>query len=204
MTIIATGLSNEVIGGKYNVKGGIRFRARYSSPLASVRCYDIDHAAGYSGGTGGSIAAQLFKEGVPPGVPSIPALASGVKVPDAQFPDPSSGKGRFPLICFTPQPVLVAGAEYWIVFSDADPNPTVNYYSLDYLTGPPNQDPDIEIYIFADGAWKLVPYLIPSPLQFTCANGLLWGHGWIGANAGGVAGALESGVQYGFAPETLL
>jgi hypothetical protein len=201
MTIIATGLSNEVIGGKYNVKGGIRFRARYSSPFASIRAYDIDHAAGYAGGTGGSIDMQLFTDmnGLLGRL-----LALGTKTPDPQFPDPSSGKGRFPLICFTPQVTLVAGAWYWIVISDADPNPSVNYYSMDYLTGPPNQVDDIAIYIFADNAWKPVPYLIPSPIQFNCSNGLRWGHGWIGANVGGVKGALESGVQYGFAPETLL
>ncbi len=204
MTIVATGLSNEVIGGKYLIKGGIRFRAKYSSPLAAIRCYDIDHAPGYSGGTGGTALAQLFTESMNPGppTPGTIELARAVKSPDPQFPDPSSGKGRFPLLCFTPQWTMKQDGWYWIVFSDATASPATDYFSMDYLTGPPNQVADAAIYIYADGQWKSVPYLIPSPIVFHYANGLWQGLGWIGANAGGVAGALECGAAYGFPKES--
>src|SRR5258708_14998438 len=113
MTIISTGLSNEVIGGPNAIQGGIRFRAAHSSPLAAFRCYDIDHAPGYSGGTGGSILARLFTD--VNGAPGTIELARAVKVPDVEFPDPLSGRGRFPLLFFTPQWATQKGACYWIV-----------------------------------------------------------------------------------------
>jgi len=59
MSIISTGLSNSVIGGPNHQQNAIRFRAAHSSPLAAFRCYVIDHAAGYSAGTGGKLWAIL-------------------------------------------------------------------------------------------------------------------------------------------------
>jgi hypothetical protein len=191
--IKAAGLSNEVIGGKNAIKGGIRFQAKYSSPLASLRCYDIDHAPGYAGGTGGSILMQLFGE--VNGLPGGPPLATGVRVMDEQFSDPTTGRGRFPLICFDKQIPLIKGVWYWIVISDADPTPTVDYYSMDYLidTVNVNQVPECSIWIWF-GQWKLIPYLVPSPLVFHYSNGLCQGLGWIAAPNG----ILEAGSGYGF------
>lgn len=198
MTIQSTGLSNEIIGGPSAIKGGIRFQAQFSSPFSSFRCYDIDHAPGYSGGTGGHIAVQLFAD--VNGLPGGPVLSNGVKVSDPQFPDPATGRGRFPLICFDKQIPLVKDNWYWLVISDQDPTPVTNYYSMDYLTNATvkNQVPTVSIWIWASGVWKLVDYLIPSPLEFYCSNGFRWGLGWIAAPGG----VLACGQMYGFHPDS--
>lgn len=190
-SIVATGLSNEIIGGPWGVKGGQRFQAAYSSPFCAERAYDIDHAPGYSSGTGGSILMQLFADGN--GLPSGPPLSTGIKVPDPQFPDPASGKGRFPLVAFTPEVTLVKGQWYWIVITDNTPSPIVNDFSMDYLAGPANQVPTVSIWQNI-GYWRPIPYLIPSPLVFFYANGLWQGLGWIAAPGG----ILECGTEYGF------
>lgn len=201
MTIVSTGLSNELIGGPNAIQGAIRFRAAHSSPLCSLRCYDIDHAQGYSGGGGGTLDADLHKDTVggisnvlfSPGI----LLANGEKASDPEFPDPATGRGRFPLVTFAPQVTLVKGGFYCILITDSNPTPKTNFFSMDYLYHATklNQVPDTSIWIRAGvGPWKLVPYLIPSPLVFHYANGLWQGLGWIAAPGG----VLEEGTMYGF------
>lgn len=192
-SIVATSLSNMVIGGPYQIRGAQRFQALHSSPLCAERAYDIDHAPGYSGGTGGSILMQLFPE--VNGRPASNPISSAVKVADPQYPDPASGKGRFPLMCFTPQVTLQKGAWYWVIISDNDPSPKINFFSMDMLTGPPNQVPTCSIWQNI-GYWREIDYLIPSPLVFFYSNGLWQGLGWIAAPQG----VLECGSEYGFPP----
>lgn len=192
MSITATGLSNEVIGGKYLTQGGIRFQAHHSSPLAAFRCYIINNASGYSGGTGGSMSVDLRTDNS--GFPDI-GITSGVPVPDPEFPNPTSGKGYFPLVQFDRSFALSKDAWYWLVVKNIDPNPIVNYFSLDFLTGPASQVVDTAIYVGTSGSWKLVSYLIPSPVVLHYANGLYQGLGWIAVNSNG---SLECGQQYGF------
>lgn len=202
VSIQSTGLSNEIIGGPNSIRGAIRFRAAYSSPISSFRGYIIDHAVGYSGGTGGTLNVELYPE-----LGGLPAeglrLSHGAKVPDPQFSDPTTGRGRFPLIAFTMQPTLTRGSWYWIVITDADATPKTNYFSMDYLYNATvlNQVPDASVWISvgANGAggvagpWKPIPYLIPSPLVLHYANGLFQGLGWIAA-----VPTLQCGDAYGF------
>lgn len=193
-TIVTDGLDNSVIGGANDQRNAIRFQAQHSSPLAAFRCYVIDHYPGYSGGTGGVLRATLC--GDDHGAPGA-RLAIGSKSADPEFDDPSSGRGRFPLISFFAPVTLVNGQWYWIVVENGDIAPTVNYFSMDYLmsSAKPNQVPTMQIYASANnGAFALVPYLIPSPLVLHYANGLFQGLGWIAL----VNGALEPGTEYGF------
>lgn len=194
MTIQSDGLSNSVIGGKNLQRNAIRFQAQYSSPLAAFRCYVIDNYAGYFGGTGGEICAALFKEeSFKPGL----WQSFGTKISDPEFPDPSSNRGRFPLVVFTTPVTLIQGRWYWIAIGNKDLAPDVNYFSMDYLENPKvaNQVPTMQVYASAlNGPYVLVPNLIPSPFVLHYANGLFQGLGWIGL----LNGALECGAEYGF------
>lgn len=193
--INATGLSNSVIGGPNKQLNAIRFKAAHSSPLAAFRCYIIDHAEGYSSGSGGVLRASLSDE-----VGGFPGhyLTGGFRTPDPEFPDPSSGKGRFPLVVFNNISLrLTKGNWYWLVIDNYDASPLMNYFSMDYLQNEtiPNQVPDAQVYLRTPTTpWVLVPKLIPSPLVLFYANGLSQGLGWIGL----VNGKLECGAPYGF------
>lgn len=191
--IQATSLSNSVIGGPNRQMNGIRFKAAHNSPLAAFRCYVIDNAPGYSMGNGGVLRASLYRDGTQ-GYSLGTLLSNGFKVPDTEFPDPSSGKGRFPLVCFNQEFQLKKDSWYWIVIDNVDPDPEHNYFSMDYLVNDNilNQVPDMQIYLAAINThWHLVTKLIPSPIVLHYANSLWQGLGYIDAK-------LESGAAYGF------
>lgn len=192
-SIIATNLDNSIIGGPNDQRNAIRFQAQHSSPLAGFRCYVIDNASGYSLGNGGTLMADLSADdnGKPGSVEAV-----GYKVPDAEFPDPSSGRGRFPLVAFDRAVPLIKGRWYWIVIGNDDKAPNVNYFSMDYLMDAAiqNQVPTAQIFTSnGNGPFTLKPYLIPSPFLLHYANGLWQGLGWIAA-----VPTLEPGFEYGF------
>jgi len=192
-SIIATNLDNSIIGGPNDQRNAIRFQAQHSSPLAAFRCYVIDNAPGYSSGTGGVLMADLSEDDA--GKPGT-VQAVGYKIADPEYPDPSSGRGRFPLVIFESAKALVKGHWYWIVVGNDDKTPSVNYFSMDYLmnSSKTNQVPTAGVYLSTgNGPFNLVPYLIPSPLVFHYANGLWQGIGYIAA-----VPTLEPGTEYGF------
>ena len=193
-TIIATNLDNAIVGGVNDQRLGHRFQALHSSPLSAFRNYVIDNYPGYSLGNGGVLMADLSAEdnGKPGNVEAV-----GYKAPDPEFADPSSGRGRFPLVAFDRAITLTKGKWYWIVIGNDSPTPASNYFSMDYLMDATvlNQVPTMQVYqSVGNGTFALVPYLIPSPFVLQYANGLFQGLGWIhSAN-----GVLECGSGYGF------
>ena len=193
------GLDNSVIGGPNYQRNAIRFQAKYSSPLAAMRCYVIDNEKGYSAGTGGVLSATLETESEE--MPSGNVLALGKKVADQTYADPSSGRGRFPLVCFGPEVELTAGEWYWVLITNADPRPDLNYFSINNFLNneKQNQVPTMQVWQQAHlGLWMLVPELIPSPLVLHYANGLFQGLGWIGITDEKTPPTLEAGTAYGF------
>lgn len=197
LSVGATSLDNSIIGGKWSQGNAIRFQAKYSSPLSGFRCYFINNYPGYSAGNGGHAYAQLYAD--INGIPGTLPQASGYVTDDHNFPNPSSGRGIFPLFTFRPQITLIAGRWYWIEIKNIDPSSVTNYFSMDYLYNPLklNQVPTMSIWTNSSGGpYSLVPYLIPSPISLQYANGLSQGLGWIAVTTN--PAGLQCGSEYGF------
>lgn len=132
-------------------KVSLRFRAATSSTLNAVRLY-VKTGSGYSGGTGGSWNIRLeTDDGTSNHYPSGDALATTSK---------TSLSGGFPLISFSSPASLSEGEIYHLVISNGDPNPTVNFVSIN----------------------NLVTFSMPNPLQPTMADSdwmtLMYNGGW--------------------------
>ena len=106
-----------------------RFRATESSALQDIAVYILDQRhPGYGGGTGGSLRIQVRSDdGTAEHAPSGTVLAT------VNVADPGDGPGAQNVYAFPSPATLVAGRLYHIVFTNTDPNPTVNYVSLDGL-----------------------------------------------------------------------
>ena len=129
----ADSLANMQIGGtssgSANQLVAYRFRASQSAALNSIRIYLVD-GAGYAGGTGGTLSISVqTDDGSASHAPSGTILASKSVTPGNPI-----AIGYLPLITFPSPATLVAGQLYHIVFTNTDPNPTVNYVSVDGLS----------------------------------------------------------------------
>ncbi len=118
-------LGNLQVGGSSsgasNTLVSYRFRAERSGALAGFRAYWLNQDyPGYGGGTGGTIRVSVEADNA--GVPSGSVLASTDVVHPAS---------DFPFVRFPSRASLSAGVLYHLVFTNIDPNPTVNFVSLD-------------------------------------------------------------------------
>jgi hypothetical protein len=131
----ADDLGNQVIGWNSTVdtvnrKASIRVRATHSGTLASIRPKFIWSTVkgGYGAGTGGMIVIQIQTDDG-----SSNHLPSGTVLASLQYNQPITIGSYFPLLTFANPATLTAGQLYHVVFTNVDPDPTVNYISLDHL-----------------------------------------------------------------------
>ncbi len=111
------------MSGASNTLVSYRFRAERSGALAGFRAYWLNQDfPGYGGGTGGTIRVSVEADNA--GVPSGSVLASTDVVHPAS---------DFPLLKFPAPPALSAGVLYHLVFTNIDPNPRVNFVSVDCI-----------------------------------------------------------------------
>lgn len=171
----SNGLANIEIG-RHNRQVDYRFRADGTGTLGSVTVYFIHEPGGYFAGNGGDIRVTLEGNNTS-NEPNGVVLGSGF-VADPTLNDfrtiPMSGGN------------IVKGQLYHLRFTDVDPNPTVNWVSLDdlwYPDPPPvPREPtisDLDLAgMFKDPgqSWQILIRHVPIfALGYT--NGTKWGPG---------------------------
>jgi hypothetical protein len=163
----ATALNNINVGGPSNKKVAYRFTASYTGTITGGIYYHISSSTpGYSGGTLGTI------------VPTIATDSSNT--PGSTIATCSVGTGFFPV--FTCSAAVVAGQTYYVVFTNTDPSPTVNFASVDglYNVGAV-QDPNFPYTSLESdngGAW-LTDLDTQPILQLNYSNGHAQGNGYM-------------------------
>jgi hypothetical protein len=201
MTLPATNLQELTVGGQFGNVASIRFQAatKYvlQSSLASRLLYWIDNAPGYSGGTKGIFAHELRTDiNGQPGVLICEGTESGIiRTP--------TGKGKFSRICFPPD-VFQLGAWYHHRIPNIDPNPKVNFSSLDFLANPKNPNfasliPTSQILVQQGGSglYKLLDggTVAASPISDVYFDGTIVENDGYQVENGVV---LSAGPEYGF------
>jgi hypothetical protein len=202
-SFVATSLNNLVVGGPYSAVASIRFQAKTNAPLAGLRVYWIianpPDKTGYASGDSGHYTYALHTDSS--GQPGT-TLATASMVTNQLT---ENGRGNFPLICFPPVS-LESGKYYDIVVKNVDPDPTVNWASLDFLWNESlnDQTPDVQIWSSWDGGsfgWADNGTYVGSPVALFYADGTLQGYGNIAVGSE-YPGGYECGNWYGF-PATL-
>jgi hypothetical protein len=124
----ADSLANTVVGGPYGNIVSYRFRAGHTGLLQQIHVYLIPNHTGYSAGTGGSLKVTVNSDdGTAAHNPSNIVLASYLLT----NPLAATPSINFPIFVFSAPPSLVEGQLYHIVFTNVDPDPTLNYISVD-------------------------------------------------------------------------
>lgn len=196
---VATSLNNIEIGGQRSQLASIRFMAKSNAPLAAARLYWIignpSGKSGYASGTDGRYVYTLRQDsnGQPGAVLATANMVQN-KLTENQ-------RGNFPLICFPPVG-LESGQYYDIVVQNVDPNPSVNWASLDFLwdAGETNQTPDVQVWVSAEGgAFEMGDggTFVGSPVALFYSDGTLQGYGNIAVGSS-YPGGYECGSAYGF------
>ena len=194
--IQATNLSNIIEGGKNLNALALGFIAETAYPLEHLLSYWITKSTkpGYNLGNGGSYKYQLCADAG--GMP-------GAVLVETEFivhrPTPN-GEGDFPTAVFPPV-ALTIGKQYWVVIRNVDPNPTLNWSSIDLLIDAAvvGQTPNLKILFSGQGfAWRQPDggIFLPSPINFVFADRSIQGLPYYQIGAGGT---LLSGEAYGFA-----
>jgi hypothetical protein len=192
----ADAIANINMGGSENIAIAYRFVADSSSTLVAFRPHmKAAGESGYSGGTYGTIRASIRTDNN--GYPTGTSLANTDFVYDANWPE----------IQFSNPPALTKGTAYHIVFTNIDPKPTINFFSLNHMfrfaaTTPqhPNRnDSDWHVAISRNGgAWGPVSggwgsdNMYSPDIDLRFANGSHQGQGYIDvdtANGCIIAGA---------------
>ncbi len=187
--IASDSLNNTRVGADYNYKDDIRFRAQHTSTLTSFRPYIIWSYSkpGYHGGTGGTLQFDVrTDDGTSFHRPSNTILATAIHTNPLD-------KGGFPLITFPNPPTLIQGQLYHLTVTNIDPNPSVNFVSMDHtyqdLTPSPMQpkfnDLDwAELISHSNGPYDLRTDNTPI-LALYYGDGFTQGNGymevWVGA-----------------------
>jgi hypothetical protein len=196
---VATSLNNIIVGGHWSQRVSIRFQAKTSAPLAAARLYwIIANPAGDSGYASGSAGRYTYSLHVDSNGQPETLLSTASMVQNELT---ENKRGNFPLICFPPAS-LMSGQYYDIVVQNVDPDPTVNWASLDFLWDPAadTQTPDVEIWASDEGgAFGLADggTFVGSPVALFYADGTIQGHGNIAVGSS-YPGGLECGSEYGF------
>lgn len=177
-------LFNRQIGGAgegagQNPRIAYRFRATRSSALNAVLIYVIRTGAGYAAGTGGDIVISIQAESA--GVPSGVDLAAETFVGAS-----TSLTSSWPLITFASPATLVAGAYYYVVFTNIHATPDTNFISANpkhvYDATPtlnPRYGNDWRVLAkTVSGAWTQVANRSPI-LELRYADGTIEGDGYM-------------------------
>jgi Putative Ig domain len=181
----ADSLANCVVG-PYGDLVAYRFVAEHSGPLSRVRFYIIPDHAGYAGGNAGELKVSIeTDDGTSAHNPSGTVLATG----ELASPLAVTGSARyFPLVTFTSPPNLSAGHIYHVVFTDADPDPSINFLSVDelyYKTATTPDQPTVSdmasaVLRWRSGTWQ--PLAGYSPIfELYFSNGDYQGYGYVEA-----------------------
>jgi Putative Ig domain len=191
----ADSLGNTTIGPNQN-KLSYRLRLQHTGYISSVQPYLIMDHTGYWGGDSGQVLVSIqTDDGTSSHNPSGQKLTSSLLIDPDAVPTPTR---YFPTFSFTGQASVTAGALYHVVFENPDPNPTVNYVSVDalYQAGVPTpsqptmSDTDCAVLLFANYSstegtvWKPRQGYTPI-LQINYDDGFTEGIGymevWVGA-----------------------
>lgn len=131
----ADGLSNTQIGGTDAGRGtnrevAFRFRAQRSGSLTAVRLYQkyTSTNTGYSAGSGGVIEYTLREDDDSPRHHPAETVLGRVVVDNV-----IGASTHFPLLAFSPAPVVREGRLYHVVARNLDPAPQTNFISLNSL-----------------------------------------------------------------------
>ena len=187
--IAGDSLNNTRIGADYFYKDDIRFRAQRTSTLTSFRPYIIWSYTkpGYHGGNGGTLQFDLrTDDSTSNHRPSNTIIATAIHANPLD-------KGGFPLITFPNPPTLTQGQLYHLTVTNIDPNPSINYVSMDhtYVDSPTSpmqprfNDLDwAELISASNGPYELRTENTPI-LALYYADGFTQGYGymevWVGA-----------------------
>jgi hypothetical protein len=200
------GLGNTTIGPNQN-KLSYRMRVQHTGYISSVQPYLIMDHDGYWGGDSGQILVSIqTDDGTSSHNPSGQKLTSALLIDPDAVPTPTR---YFPTFSFTGQAAVTAGEIYHIVFENPDPNPSVNFVSVDALyqaaaptpSQPTMSDTDCAVLLFSaysDGTmWKPRQGYTPV-LQINYDDGFTEGLGymevWVGSpqTISGTSGVRES------------
>jgi hypothetical protein len=188
-------LGNTTIGPNQN-KLSYRIRVKHTGYISSVQPYLIMDHKGYWGGTSGQILVSIqTDDGSSSHNPSGQKLTSSLLINPDAVPVPTR---YFPTFGFSGHAAVTAGEIYHIVFENPDPNPNVNFVSVDALyqaaapvpSQPTISDTDCAVLLFsnysaAEGTiWKPRQGYAPV-LQMNYDDGFTEGFGymevWVGA-----------------------
>lgn len=165
----ATALNNINVGGPSNWRVAYRFTAAYTSTITGGVYYRIFSTTkpGYSGGTLGTIVISIVNNASgSPG--TLVATCTGANV------------GNFP--AFTcPSASVITGQTYYVLFTNTDPSPTVNFASVDGLYdvgGVADPNFPYTTLISNSATWTVYPTVQPI-LQLNYANGHAQGNGYM-------------------------
>ncbi len=159
-----------------------RFRSAHDGRLSSIRFFLILNKTGYAGGNNGTVRVEIqTDDGTSAHNPSGQMLA-GYTIANASLT-------TFPLVTFVSPPGLQQGSLYHVVFSNTDPNPEINYCSIDALlssvSNPPTPaqptvgDADwIQLIRPTGGSWRVRQGYSPI-LQLNYADGFVSGLGYM-------------------------
>jgi Putative Ig domain len=187
------GLGNTTIGPNQN-KLSYRIRVQHTGFISAVQPYLVMDHIGYWGGTSGSLLVSIqTDDGSSSHNPSGQKLTSYLLNDPDSVPTPAR---YFPTITFSAPASVTAGELYHIVFENTDPNPSVNYVSVDALyqaaapmpSQPTMSDTDCAVLLFSaysDGTvWKPRQGYTPI-VQMDFEDGFTEGFGymevWVGA-----------------------
>lgn len=187
-------LGNTTIGPNQN-KLSYRIRVQHTGYISAVQPYLIMDHTGYWGGTSGSISVSIqTDDGSSSHNPSGQKLTSSLLTNPDAVPTPTR---YFPTFTFSAPAAVTAGEIYHIVFENPDPNPTVNFVSVDALyqaaapvpSQPTMSDTDCAVLLFSNYSvegtiWKPRQGYTPV-LQLDYEDGFTQGLGymevWVGA-----------------------
>jgi hypothetical protein len=159
-----------------------RFRSAHTGPLAGIRFFLIIDKPGYAGGNNGTVRVEIqTDDGSDAHNPSGQVLTG--------YTIENSNLTTFAEVSFPSPPTLREGQLYHVVFSNTDPNPTINYCSIDALLSSLNNPPTpaqptidnadwIQLIRVNGGAWRVRPGYSPI-LQLNYADGFVSGVGYI-------------------------
>jgi hypothetical protein len=180
----ADDLANTVVGGPSLNTVSFRFLAKHAGVLKSIRVFFIWSLVktGYQAGQGGTIKVDLeADDGTGAHLPTGDSLAS------VSYGNILAQNHNYPELTFPVPAALKGGGIYHLVFTNVDPDPTVNYISLDALYSdaqtapiqPSSTDTAFaELVRSESGPWKLRPGFTPT-LELDYADGASQGNGYI-------------------------
>jgi hypothetical protein len=202
----ATSLGNTIIR---TVKVGWKFKAEESGYITGVRPYiriNRPKDTAYSGGTGGTCRLAIYSM-----VNGLPAsrISPYVSYRPGTYENPGTQSGfphaQTPFLSFDPPVSVTAGARYYVVIDNTDPNPSTNFFSTNCLhqsnvtsesmqRNPCIANLDEGEILFSSNTWSTSrPHKSPIMNVFY-QSGLVQGNGFTEVILPGLAGSLDGKI----------